>query len=185
MSESLYVIEQTLQDLIDLREAAETEGDNEAVAVVDGQLAEYLSRESVKIDSYAGLIHQISAERDECKAESDRLAARAKAMDNRVEEIKARALEAMQRFGVKKLNTPRNTLRIQGNGGLQPLDAEWPKDASGRYELLPESDPRAASGLFVKKFYALDTDRIREALKRGESVPGAKLLPRGEHLRCE
>ena len=122
MTESLYVIEQSLQLLVDERDRAEANGDSEAIATIDRALTEYLTREAAKIDSYAGLIHQLDTEAELVKAEADRLHGRAKAMLARNDAIKAAALVAMQAHGVKELKTYRNTLRRQGNGGLQALE---------------------------------------------------------------
>ena len=42
---NLYQIESDLQQLAELRDAAEAEGDSEALKVIDDQLAAYLTRE--------------------------------------------------------------------------------------------------------------------------------------------
>ncbi len=147
-----------------------------------------------------------------------------------MDRLKVNALEVMQRFGVKELRSATNTLRIQKNGGLQPLEVDSPEmipvaetDAhlTIRAEdwnalwlpildtLPPELVKRVTGGLgFVP-----NTQRIRKALAekvrcpecKGESVtpgncrcercdgtglvprtiPGAKLLERGSHLRVE
>ena len=182
MSISLYQIEDALQQLVDLREQAEAEGDADALAVIDQQLREYLTQEARKVESYAHMIHHQGDLVEACNRQIERIKTIRDRAANFRDWLKANALAVMQAFGVRELATPTNKLKIQGNGGVQPLEVEWPKDSSGRYELLPIGDPRAADKP-VKVFVALDTDRIRNALKDGSTLPYAKLLEQGEHLR--
>jgi hypothetical protein len=130
---SLYTIEESLALLAETREAAEAEGDAAAVAECDKALAQYLTAEASKTNSYAALIRRQLAEAEECEAEVARLTARAKARRAFVDRLKATALEVMQRFGVKELRSATNTLRVQKNGGVQPLEisgiaSEMPTD---------------------------------------------------------
>ena len=188
MSISLYQIEDALQQLVDLREQAEAEGDSEALKVIDEHLREYLTKEAAKVTSYVALIRSRQATMAAAALEIDRANGILNQARSDVERLKANALAVMQQFGVKELKaTPGGGLRIQGNGGRQALDVpEWPRDNSGDFRLLNDEQLQGlglAGVLPVKKWYTLDTERIREALARGESVPGAKLLERGEHLR--
>lgn len=119
---SLYTIQTELSELLNEREEAEEAGDPDAVEAIDVQLGLYFKAEIKKID---GVVHAIRTYQDaaaQAKAEADRLAQRAKRFQDRADQIKARALQAMQDHRVKRLETPTNTLRVQGNGGLQPLD---------------------------------------------------------------
>jgi len=226
VSASLFVIEQSLVDLEELRATLVDEGDTEAVAAVDAQIKEWLTAEASKVTSYVGLIRSKQATVEAAKAEKARVDAILKAAEADVERLKANALAVMQRFDVKELKaTPGGGLRRQGNGGLEPLDIpEWPKDASGNFKALREHDAGLVnfpSDFPVKALYIPDTEKIREEFKRrvtcpeckgsefvhnpkaaqtGETVlitcprckgeltvpatvPGARLLPRGEHVR--
>lgn len=121
MNTSLYLIEDSLQQLADLREQAESEGDSEALKVIDDQLAAYLTREAGKVDSYVGLIRRKMDDAAACEFEADRLNQRAKALLADVDRLKANVLAVMQQFDVKAISSPTNTIRRQKNGGLQPL----------------------------------------------------------------
>jgi|HubBroStandDraft_4_1064222.scaffolds.fasta_scaffold08768_3 hypothetical protein len=213
MSLSLYNIEDALQSLVDLREQAESEGDSEALRVIDQQLREYLTKEAAKVTSYVALIRSRELTAVACGIEIERLRRISIAAQNDVERLKANALAVMQQFGVRELKaTPGGGLKIQGNGGREPLEITDPERIVVRYQtvklklngehmvaiseasriLLEGGAPisenmRAALGELLKMIsetpFEPDTERIREALVRGESVPGAKLLERGEHLR--
>jgi chromosome segregation ATPase len=226
MNLSLYTIEDSLQQLVDLREQAEAEGDSEALKVIEDQLAGYLKQEARKIDSYAGLIRTLKAEADLCEAEAERLTDRAKRADAFIERLKANALAVMQQFGVKELKTQINTIRRQKNGGLQALEVTetpWtlPNEfkryrvrlsAAQMSELMKAlGESGMAEVILTYSIVEADTEAIRAALAqrvrcpecKGEAVtsgncrcercngagaipntvPGAKLLERGEHVR--
>ncbi len=195
---SLYVIEDSLNQLVELREAAEAEGDSEALKVIDEQIASYLTKEAAKVNSYCGLIRRREDDSAAIREEILRLEALEKAADADVARLKANALAVMQRFGVTKLETPTNKLRVQKNGGKQALEAtgEVPSRFIVATVTLPLETWRAivrtlsVSGGFpmlqsVKESGAPDNKLIREALERGEKVSGARLLERGHHLVAE
>jgi Siphovirus Gp157 len=218
--ESLYQIEDSLQQIADARAAAEADGDTEALKVIDQLEREYLTKQANKVTSYAGLIRSRQDRVEACEKEIDRMKALRDAAQADVERLKANALAVMQQFEVKSLTDERTGrgLRRQGNGGLQALEiAEWPKDSSGNFKPLPAKNVDAVDyklrGLPVQLFMVPDTERIREALKqrikcpeckgipytfetadgkcprcKGEgtipqTIPGVRLLERGEHVR--
>jgi len=224
MSASLFVIEQSLVDLEELRATLVDEGDSEAIAVVDQQIAEWQDRTPAKVASSRAFVLQQETMVAACKAEEDRIRAIRKRAESSIERYKAYVLAIMQRFDVKELKAENiGGFRRQGNGGLEPLDIpDWPKDASGNFKALREHDIALVnfpSDFPVKALYVPDTEKIREEFKRrvvcpqckgcgevtdgkesvdvvisvcprchGErTVPatleGARLLPRGEHVR--
>ena len=218
---SLFTIEESLAMLVEAREDAEAEGDAAAVTECDKALAQYLTAEAAKVNSYAALIRRQLTEAEECEAEAQRLAARAKTRRAFVDRLKATALEVMQRFGVKELRSATNTLRVQKNGGLQPLDiSEHAMDVPPEYRRVvvtlayedwKEIEPEDRDGMKIQIF--TDNEAIRKALAqrvrcpwcKGEAVtsgncrcercdgqgtvpqtiPGARLLERGSHVRVE
>lgn len=225
MSLSLYVIEDSLAQLAEAREAAEAEGDSEAIAVIDKEIAAYLTREVAKVDSYAGLIRRRLDDAKLLKAEAARLADRAKVAEADADRLKETALRVMQQFGVKELKTQTNTLRVQGNGGLEALDVEpelLPRSMklitvtmplNDWFDIRPGQDTPMAKRISTRSLDP-NSDAIREALKQRvpcpecyertaansgvanancercngsgtvpNTVPGARLLPRGSHVR--
>ncbi len=198
---TLYAIEQTLEDLCRARDAAADDGDVAAVKSIDEALAEYLTQEIGKVDSYAGVIRRLEDDAARCDQEADRLARRAKRFRSDVDRLKRNALAAMQRFGLTELKTPTTTIRRCANGGVQPLQLNvaeplpvglrkvtvvMPGDAfewlCSIMDRVNEPHPLIGRSLCAAR-YDPDSDRIREALKAGQEIAGAKLLPRGEHVR--
>jgi hypothetical protein len=233
MSTSFYVIEDSLQQLADLREQAEAEGDSEALKVIDVQIGEYLLRESDKISSYVGLIQLREDQELNCDREIDRWTGLRKKARADKERLKATALAVMQRFDVKALKDERTGqgFRRQGNSGLQPLEiTETPwilpnefKRYKVRLSAVQMSELMKALGesgmaevILTDSVVEADTEAIRKALAMrvtcpeckgnpnipeptaGEtylcprcsgagtipnSIPGARLLERGEQVR--
>jgi Siphovirus Gp157 len=199
MSVSLWTIEAELQELANMREEAEAEGDSRALTVIDTSIAEYLTHEAQKIDSYAGLIRKRLHDADACEARAEELYSRAKAMRADADRLKAMALKTMKAFGVTQLGTAEHTLRVQGNGGPQPVEiiepvpdafkkitvtmsyAEWRAIAEGG--LRPGVPMSVAESKPSTKIFP-DTDLIREYLKTVKVI-WARLVDRGEHLRVE
>jgi hypothetical protein len=180
-----------------------------------------------KVDGIAATLRECEARAAIAAEEAKRLAKRAESWLARFQRIKASTLRAMQTHGVTKLETPTNRLRIQANGGKEPLDVYAPSELAPellRGTLDISGSDYAALCAFLAQFRAPsellpvmpvfnpDNDAIRAALKgrvvcpecKGildvsagcktcengsgtvpASVPGARLLPRGEHLRVE
>lgn len=231
--ESLYLIEESLQLLDEERAAAEAEGDSEAIAVIDKQISEYISKEAAKVDSYAGLMLRLSDEQEAIQNRIDALKDRKRRSEAFLDRLKQNSLEMMQRFGVKELKTATTSIRRQGNGGVEELDvfdrplvprcyltvslkmnAEvFMSILSSLSEMSLTSGAQAAT-LHAAATFEPDNAAIREALKQRvtcpeckgvgapwnnsgsivcarcqgvgtipATIPGAKLLERGEHIR--
>ncbi len=119
-----------------------------------------------KADSYAAVNQNITNEIAALKAEEERLAVRRIALErNQMRLIKA-IKEAMNALGKTKIKTEKFTFSVSKNGGLQPIKVDMEK--------LPDK--------FKKMIFEPDNDRIREAIKAGETIEGVEVLPRGEHL---
>lgn len=202
MSAPLFVIEQTLLDLEELRAQVLEDGDAEAVAAVDAQVKEWLTAEAAKVTSYVGLIRSREATVAAAKAERDRVDAILKQAQADVDRLKANALAVMQRFGVKELKaTPGGGLRRQGNGGVEPLELEgvlapgavipteyFKITVTMPYDLWWDQGGVSLPGTTPK--IEPDTERIREVLKQrvpciecgeyGRNTSGAGPCPKCE-----
>ena len=226
-----YVIEDSLQQLAELREQAESEGDSEALKVIDDQLADYLTQEADKVSSYVGLIRLREDQAANCDAELERVKALRDRARADVERLKATALAVMQRFDVKALKDERtgSALTRRGNGGLQPLEVQ-PESVADQYRLfritftysmwisfLALIGDNLRDQMYEQVQSSPDTQAIRKALAQRvtcpecaeyqdtatgrdliardpcprcngagtiqNTVPGARLLERGEHVR--
>jgi len=68
-NESLWQIEETLENLVQLRAQAEAEGDSEALKAIDAETEKYLDKQPAKVDSYCALIRRNGSAADECEKE--------------------------------------------------------------------------------------------------------------------
>jgi hypothetical protein len=232
LNTSLYVIEDSLQQLAYLREQAEAEGDSEALEVIDVHIAEYLDREATKVSSYVSLIRLREDQEQNCELEIERWTAlRNKARADK-ERLKATALSVMQAFGVKALIDTRtgSGLRRQKNGGLQPLEIAEPESVHADYQMVTvrmpledwrkfENHDSQALSIIARRAGCMarmepNTEAIRKALTQRvvcpecggngkqitplfadpcprcngtgtipQTIPGAKILERSEHVR--
>lgn len=119
-----------------------------------------------KADSYAAVNQNITNEIAALKAEEERLRARRNALERNQLRLMKAIKEAMNALGKTKIKTEKFTFSVSKNGGLQPIKVDAEK--------LPDK--------FKKMIFEPDNDRIREALKAGETIEGVEVLPRGEHL---
>ncbi len=184
---SLHRIEDELMQLIQAREDAAAEGlMPEELKVFDAEIDRYVAAEVRKVDGIAHAINGALAFAAEAQREADRLADRAKAWKARADRIKAATLYAMQMHGVRVLETSTNRLRVQANGGVAPLEVNA-EVLSPEYLDVMVKMPVSEAIRLELTFNASwpSQERIREALKRGENVIGAKLGEWGVHLRCE
>lgn len=175
--------------------------DEETRLAITQQIAAYQKMQVSKVDPTAALIRELDHRAAADKAESERLAARAKRWQSRYDFVKRIVLEFLIATNTKKIEGQHSTFTRRGNGGLTPLDVHEPN-------LLPRScvrvtlmisheewrtiaDAASRGGMsngtllnFTERLVAEpDNAVIRAALERGEHVAGARLLDRGEHLR--
>lgn len=170
MARTLFAITADLEALDDL--LAEVEGDltdEKVAAAVDQWFAELDNAFLSKVDNYAAYILELIS-RARCRAEeAARLKRRADIDEGLAKSLKVRLMMALEQRGKKKVETDRFRVSIAGNGGLEPLALDE--------VALPDDFRRVADPRLVP-----DTAKIRDALGRQEKVPGAELLPRGQHL---
>lgn len=119
----------------------------------------------IKAENYAKIIRELSAEAKKFEEEKKRLEERKNMLDNRCRYLKDSLYKAMKLTGKVKFKTDLFSFGIQKNGGTQPM------------EIIPDVDIPDA---YLKK--EPDSEKIREALKRGVELPFAVLKERGDHL---
>lgn len=157
-----------LFDLIDEQPGGELSPDVEQS--LDRFFAEIGEAESVKLESYAGLIRTLEGAAAVAQAEIDRFAMAKRTAENAVKRLKDRVkayLELTSRTQVK--TAMGRTFAIQNNGGKLPLDIT-----------IPATDLPAR---FQRVTVSANEDAIREVLESGEPLEFATLKPRGSHLR--
>lgn len=164
---SLYHITTELQAILDLADRCGSDEEMAAAvaehaAALDGALAD-------KADAYAALIRSLEARAEAREAEADRMYNLGKTDAALADRLRTALREAMERTGRTKIETPRFRLSVRANGGKVPVVVE---------------DESALPAIYRVPVYAekIDKDGVREALERGETVPGARLGERGTRL---
>lgn len=140
--------------------------DEVALQAVDEWFAENEANLAAKADGYAALIQLFTARGKARKAEAQRMARLAEADENNARRLKSRMLWALDRLGLRRLDTDRFRLTVAGNGGKVPVEVLG--DVPDTYMIVSRRP---------------DMDAIRQALESGKEVPGARLGERGQHLR--
>lgn len=224
----LWSVNRELEELLEFREEAIATGAKpEELEAIENQINAYASREVKVVDGIATSIATYKTAAAMVRAEAERLLARADMLEARVDRIKESAKQAMESLGIKKLETPSHFLRVQGNGGVDPLevDADALPDSLKTVALTVQldvwrqiqqafdGDPRFQDGTtYGAHVTQPNNEAIRAALKQpcpecngqgtyalmpdghevecsaclgdGKNrVPGARLLPKGTHLR--
>lgn len=166
---TLYAITDDLQALDEmLIELGGDISDPKVAEAIDAWMAELDRDLTRKADGYASLIKEIEARAKARTEEAKRLTDRARVDENAAAALKSRMLYAMQARQMKTIETARFKLSVTGNGGKTPMVV---------------TDEKAIPEKFHRVVVMVDTDKLRDALEAGQTVPGASLAPRGFHLR--
>lgn len=194
---TLLDISQEIIALHDARQDAEDDGDAALVEKLDLKLMLYLKAELAhKVDSVRNFLREQEHAEEFYKAEAATLALKATRAGETVERVKGYVLGIMQALGIPKYQGDTHYIRRQGNGGIRPLEIAQPELVPDKYKLITVKMSmqlwrelgNARKGVPVGDCVGLpepDNAAIREALERGEGVPGCRLLERGEHLRMD
>lgn len=128
---------------------------------IDGEIED-------KADNYAKIIKELEAKLNARKDEVKRLTESVKVFENRVKVLKSNLFNSMKKTGKTKFTTDLFSFNISKNGGKQTLtiDGEVPEE-------------------YIKAITENDTDKIRQALEKGEKLTFAHLEPRGESLKIK
>ncbi len=185
-SMSLYALESAIVELFALRDEAEAEGDAQQVALMDQEIAKWTAAELRKVDGVAAWIRECEARAQIADEEAERLRHRAKAWQAKADRVKEAAKQAMLDHDLKKVAGRLNTLRIQGNGGLQKLETDMatlPDSfrlfridlSSGMYQRFLDCLPSTWAGALKERTTsAPDLNAIRDALKMQIVCPECK-----------
>ncbi len=157
----LYELAQNYAQLLEMAEEMESE------ALVD-TLASLQDAIEDKAENIAKLIKNLEADAKIIKEEEQRLAERRRAIEAKVDKLKMYLQEQLEIAGLQKVKRPTITVAIQAN----------PPSVDVIDETLIPAD------FLIPQPAKVDKKSILERLKKGESVPGAKLVQgRGVRIR--
>ena len=152
---ALYEIDQDILDCVDL----------ETGEILDTEKLDALQMERKrKLEGVALWIKDMKADAAAVKEEADKLTARKKALENKMEGLKAWLLMALDG---EKLNTPRCKVYQTHSQRVSVTDEG---------KLFEYIYSTTAPGMFLRyKDPELNKDEIKKALKDGTIIPGAEL----------
>jgi len=169
MTRTMLDITEDLRALDDL--ITERDGDITGVEEsIDAWMAELDKDLKGKVDNYCALLTMMNARSSMRREESERLNRLAATEERSIESMRARLKFALEARGVTKLDCPRYKVGIVRNGGAAPVIIE-------SESAIPETFCRVMPATRVP-----DKDKIREALAKDLSVPGARLGERTMRL---
>lgn len=136
---------------------------------MERRVAEHIEKDldlPAKVNAVAAYLRQLQAEAEHLQGRAEELDAKAKAKRRRIERFKGYVLGAMQRNGLHALKGQEATLSRRKSERVEVIDCE----------AVPSEYKVVTTTTSVVK------DRIKVAIKRGESVPGARIV-QGESLQ--
>ena len=159
MSNTLFELVDEMQDLYQM--AIDPECDPE---VLEGSIESVMGLIEVKACGYANLLKQLDMEAKQAKQVAEMFTEKAKVRENNIKRMKEALKIAMDKLDKKELPAGAFTIKLQANGGLQPLkiDGEVPQN-------------------MTKVIVEPDNDKIREYLKEN-TCSWAHLEERGKHI---
>ncbi len=131
----------------------------------NGTLEALTGELEVKGAGYVAVINQLDMEAKKAKELSEAFKLKAETRVNAIGRMKDVLKIAMDRIGTDKIDTGDFTIKLQKNGGKQPMivDGEVPND-------------------FLKVIYEPDKEKIRKVLEEGSKLDFAHLEERGKHI---
>lgn len=195
--DSFITVAQWVDDLLTEWERAEAEGElPETIAVIARELEKATAREIQKVDSVAHARRVFKWAIEQAEAEVKRLKGRVEMFERRVERLDDAVIVASKLIGRTKWETPTSTIRVQKNGGFEPLDFTDVSAIPARFKRITVTLPLDQWQSIVQDFFIgaqitnrghvePDVEKIRKELKAGAVISGVRFGERGEHVRSE
>ena len=174
MSESLYAIGEELESVLSSFSACFDPQtgevtDPDAFAVASAKMEALQASFADKAEAVAAWIDKQSALAAALKAREEAIAERRRAMENSADRMKVYLKSMLEKTGVKKVEGPLFRISLaKAPAAVQVLD-----------------ETQIPLGYFIQQDPKLDKRALRDALKAGVEVPGAKLLTGGTSLRIK
>ena len=131
---------------------------NDTLEALTGEL-------EVKGAGYVAVIQQLDMEAKKAKEIAEAFKMKADARINAIGRMKDALKVAMTRIGTDKIDAGDYTIKLQKNGGKQPM-------------LITDEVPND----YLKVIYEPDKEKIRQVLEEGTELSFAHLEERGKHI---
>ena len=154
---SLYSIEQEIAAML---EVADEDLTPEQQSAMDQYLNDLAGQEADKVDAFAGFIREQAARAEFLKTEAQRIAAKGRSIERKLDSLKTHYLHIMQAHGLSRVAGATYTLSTRKSSRVDVPDVF----------ALPEAYR------VTKTEVSPDRKAIAAALKAGEAVPGASLV---------
>lgn len=156
-------IQEEIRNMLDVPDDELTDEQRETLCAYLDELGD---QEASKVDSFGEFIRLESARAEALKAEAQRLANKARTAANRISFLKSRYLDAMQRNGLTNVRGQVYALSVRATDVVTITNEV----------MLPKR--------FVVEKTTIMPDKmaIKDALKKGEDIPGA-ILDKSYSLR--
>lgn len=135
----------------------------EKLEELEARLAVLIESQTVKVDGIAQYFKMQTAMADACKEEAKRLNQKAKSIEARLDWLRYHYLMTMKQHGIQKIKGDAYTLSIRKSQAVRIDDME----------LLQKEAPKF---VVEKVEYSPNKIAIKEAIKSGDTVPGASLV---------
>jgi hypothetical protein len=196
--QSIFEIDSHLHRLLEAAEEEAAENNGQVSAETAQAIVDYIDALGGKADRIADYIRSQEARSGLLKGETERLQARKKAADNRVQRLK----EVLRGFflcrGIDRLEGERNTISLQRNSTPSLVIAPEAKIPGEYYEAdlrftwtefralvfaLPEGSLRATLQRRLDAApWEVDTAAVKAAVQNGVKIAGVSLV-KGQHIR--
>ena len=141
-------------------EVADEDLTPEQQSAMDQYLNDLAGQEADKVDAFAGFIREQAARAEFLKAEAQRIAAKGRSIERRLDGLKSHYLHIMQAHGLSRVA-----------GSTYPLSTR----KSSRVD-VPDVFALPEAYRVTKTETTPDRKAIAAAIKAGETVPGASLV---------
>lgn len=158
MSKSIFELSQAFEEILELAldDTMDLDALEEGLKSIECDMTD-------KCENGIGLIRELEARRDAMKAESKRLTANARIIDNKLNRIKQIYIDGLQAFGKSRIDTTIGRMSIQKNPPALKVTVPEGMPYKG---IIPDAYLDV-----IPEHYELDSAAIKDALKKGEDVP--------------
>lgn len=173
MKMTIYEMIGEFERLSEDMEAADGSDDPEVYGAIFDRIAALDINLVEKMDGVVSVIRNLDAVAEAQRKEALRISQRAAVNERAASRLEGLATSLLDAAGQKGIETARFKVSVQSNGGNLPLI----QDHTVAVETLPAHLKTTVISTTPAMY------NIRDALTRGESVPGFTLGQRGRHLR--